>query len=140
MNSCAICRNHFEAESPAVLFVSAYGTKRVLCEACENLLDNATMEEDTLERAEARRALENLADRIKDPTVLENLSAVLSGDADENAPTPEEEEAMEAVFEEVRKEEEDDDDEDATTSAWDYVVPAVFGLGLLVFVIWYFFF
>lgn len=140
MNTCAICRNHFEAESPAVLFVSAYGTKRVLCEACENLLDNATMEEDTLERAEARRALENLADRIKDPTVLENLSAVLSGDADENAPTPEEEEAMEAVFEEVRKEEEDADDEDATTSAWDYVVPAVFGLGLLVFVIWYFFF
>ena len=23
MNTCAICRNHFEAESPAVLFVSA---------------------------------------------------------------------------------------------------------------------
>lgn len=140
MNTCAICRNRFEAESPAVLFVSAYGTKRVLCEECEKLLDNATLEDDTPEKEEARKALSNLAARIKDPTVLENLGAVLSGDADENAPTPEEEEAMEAVFDEIRKEEENAEEEDESSSAWDYVVPAVFGIALLVFVVWYFFF
>ena len=52
MNTCAICRNHFEAESPAVLFVSAYGSKRVLCERCEALLDRATALEESKEKTD----------------------------------------------------------------------------------------
>ena len=140
MNTCAICRNQFEAESPAVLFVSAYGTKRVLCEGCEGLLDRATAEEDSPEKKEARASLEALAARIKDPTVLETLGAVLSGEADENAPTPEEEEAMEAVFDEIRKEEEENPEEEPTTTVWDYLAPIAFGAALLAFVVWYFFF
>lgn len=140
MNTCAICRNHFEAESPAVLFVSAYGTKRVLCENCEALLDRATMEEDSPEKIEARKSLENLAVRIKDPTVLETLGTVLSGETDENALTPEEEEEMEAVFEDIRKEEEEElANATPQSSFWDYLPPILFGVALLAFVVFYFF-
>lgn len=141
MNTCAICRNRFEAESPAVLFISAYGAKRVLCPHCEEILDRATLEEDTPERADAREALRTITLAIKDPEVLETLGNILTGEIEENAPTPEEEAEMEAVFEEIKKEEE----EAAAlagpqkASFLDYLFPALFGIALLVFVIWYFF-
>ena len=107
MNTCTICRTRFEAESPAVLFVSAYGTKRVLCESCEQLLDKATAEETSEEYYEARESLKALANKMKDPEAFETLGAILAGEVDsENAPTEEEEAAMEAVFDEIREEEE----------------------------------
>ena len=141
MNSCAICRNHFEAESPAVLFISAYGSKRVLCASCEDLLDRATAEEATPEKEEALAALNTLAASIKDPNVLETLGEILSGEANENAPTEEEEAEMEAVFDEIRKEEAEGEIEaPATATFLDYLTPAIFGAMLLVFVVWYFFF
>ena len=142
MNTCAICRNHFEAESPAVLFVSAYGSKRVLCERCEALLDSATALEDSAEKTEALVALDTLAANIKDPSVLEALGEILSGEAEENAPTAEEEAEMEAVFDEIKKEEEEAGITDAPQkySFLDYLIPALFGVAMLVFVVWYFFF
>ncbi len=141
MNTCAICRTHFEAESPAVLFISAYGAKRVLCASCEALLDRATVEEDSPEKQEALSSLNTLAANIKDPQVLETLGEVLSGEADENAPTEEEEAEMEAVFEEIRAEEAEAGPAlPEKASFWDYLTPAIFGLMLLVFVVWYFFF
>lgn len=140
MNTCALCRNRFEAESPAVLFVSAYGTKRVLCSSCEELLDRATAEGDTPEKEAALNALNALAATVKDPSVLETLSEVLSGEADENAPTEEEEAEMEAVFEEIKKEEENAPAVSEKASFLDYLTPAIFGAMLLVFVVWYFFF
>lgn len=142
MNTCAICRNRFEAESPAVLFVSAYGTKRVLCSSCEDLLDRATAEEDTPEKGEALEALRTLASNIKDPTVIETLTAILSGDADENAPTAEEEAEMEAVFEEIEKEEQEvaASESERSFPLLDYLFPALFGAAILIFVVWYFFF
>lgn len=140
MNTCALCRNRFEAESPAVLFVSAYGTKRVLCSSCEELLDRATAEGDTPEKEAALNALNALAATVKDPSVLETLSEVLSGEADENAPTEEEEAEMEAVFEEIKKEEENAPVVSEKASFLDYLTPAIFGAMLLVFVVWYFFF
>ena len=142
MNTCAICRNHFEAESPAVLFISAYGAKRVLCPHCEEILDRATEAEDSTDRAEARESLRTLCLGIKDPEALETISEILAGDANEDAPTPEEEAEMEAVFEEIRKE----DEEKAAlageqkSSILDYVFPVLFGVALLAFVLWYFFF
>lgn len=140
MNTCALCRNRFEAESPAVLFVSVYGTKRVLCSSCEELLDRATAEGDTPEKEAALNALNALAATVKDPSVLETLSEVLSGEADENAPTEEEEAEMEAVFEEIKKEEENAPAVSEKASFLDYLTPAIFGAMLLVFVVWYFFF
>ena len=107
MNTCTICRNRFEAESPAVLFISAYGTKRVICPECEALLDKATDTESPAETEEARESLRHLANKMKDPEAYEMLGAILSGQVDEeNAPTAEEEAEIEAVFEEIREEEE----------------------------------
>ena len=143
MNTCAVCRTRFEAESPAVLFISAYGAKRVLCASCEDILDRATTEADTPDKPEALESLRTLAANVKDPEVLETLSAVLSGEANEGAPSPEEEADMEAVFDEIKKEEE------RTSSALerpqkatflDYLIPIAFGVVLLLFVVWYFFF
>ena len=142
MNTCAICRTHFEAESPAVLFVSAYGAKRVLCSSCEDLLDRATLDADTPEKEEALASLRTLATNIKDPSVLETLGAVLSGEVSEDAPTPEEEAEMEAVFDEIKKEEEAEAAlaTPSKASVLDYLFPIAFGAALLVFVVWYFFF
>lgn len=141
MNTCAICRNRFEAESPAVLFVSAYGTKRVLCSTCEDFLDRATAKEDSPEKKEALMALSTLAANIKDPSVIETLTAILSGDEDENAPSAEEEAEMEAVFEEIKKEEEEAALQNTQSSSLlDYLFPALFGAAILIFILWYFFF
>ena len=142
MNTCAICRNRFEAESPAVLFISAYGAKRVLCPHCEELLDRATVEDETSDRAEARESLHKISFGVKDPEVLKTLSDILSGDANPDAPTPEEEAEMEAVFEEIKKEEEANASLEDTqkSSVLDYVFPVLFGAAMLVFVVWYFFF
>ena len=141
MNTCTICRYRFEAESPAVLFISAYGTKRVICESCEELLDKATAEEDSPEKVEAREALSNLANKMKDPEAFETLGAILAGDvSSENDPTPEEEAEMEAIFEEIRKEEEENGEEPAPPTLLDYLYPFILGGALLAFVVWFFFF
>ena len=141
MNTCAICRNRFDAESPAVLFISAYGAKRVLCPHCEAVLDRATAEEDSPEKTEAIEELNTLSLRAKDPAVFETLAEILSGEAAEDAPTPEEEAEMEAVFEEIKKEEEAQGlQESAKAGFLDYLMPCLFGAALLVFIVWYFFF
>lgn len=150
MNTCTICRNHFEAESPAVLFVSAYGTKRVLCPDCEVLLDKATAEDATPEREEARKALDTLAVRMKDPEAFEMLGSILAGEIDsEDAPSEEEEAAMEAVLEEVREEEEAIAKAENTPERIaakkkailiESLIYAAIGLGVLGFAIWFFFF
>ncbi len=142
MNTCAICRNRFEADSPAVLFISAYGAKRVLCPSCEALLDQATVEGDTPEKNEALTALGELAGHMKDPEVFEALGAILSGKVDdENAPTPEEEAEMEAVFEEIEKEEAEMGEKEVRGASFlDYLTPALFGVALAVFLVWFFFF
>ena len=141
MNTCAICRLHFEAESPAVLFISAYGTKRVLCESCEALLDRATAEEDTPDKAEALEALSTLANHMKDPAAFEALGEILSGNvADEDDPTPEEEAEIERVLAEVNAEEEAAEEEPARTSVWEYILSGAIGVGMVVFLVWFFFF
>ena len=141
MNTCAICRNRFEAESPAVLFISSYGKKRVLCAQCEEILDRATAEEESSDRTEAREALNTMSFGIKDPEILETLKDILSGEVNEDAPTPEEEAEMEAVFEEIRKEDEENASlaTEQKASVLDYLFPALFGVALLAFVFWYFF-
>lgn len=141
MHTCAICRYRFEAESPAVLFISAYGSKRVLCESCEAILDKATAPEESAERAEARASLEALASKMKDPEAFEALAEVLAGEtADEDDPTPEEEAEMEAMFEEIRREEENAPKEEERTSFVDYLFPIAFVAILLGFAAWMFFF
>ena len=141
MHTCAICRYRFEAESPAVLFISAYGSKRVLCESCEAILDKATAPEESAEREEARASLEALASKMKDPEAFEALAEVLSGEtADEDDPTPEEEAEMEAMFEEIRREEENAPKEEERTSFIDYLFPIAFVVILLGFAAWMFFF
>ncbi len=141
MNTCAVCRNRFEAEAPAVLFISAYGAKRLLCPRCEEILDRATQNDDTPERAEARRSLDTLAANVKDPAVLETLGALLSGEVNEETISPEQEAEMEAVLEEVKREEEEAGlNEPQKASFLDYLFPALFGAALLIFVVWYFFF
>ena len=138
MNSWTICRTKFEAESPAVLFINRYGNKRVLCEACEKLLDTATMEEETPERSAAKEALTALAAQMKDPEAIEMLGAVLSGEerAEDNVFAPEEEAEIEAMLEEAEKEEEDA----PRSSALDYIIPIVFGAAFLLFLAWMYLF
>ena len=141
MNTCTICRYRFEAESPAVLFISAYGSKRVICENCEALLDKATAEEESTEKAEAREALGALANKMKDPEAFEMLGAILAGEiSDENEPTPEEEAEMEAALEEVAAEEAAAEEEAKQPSFFDYLCPILLGAAFLGFVIWFFFF
>ena len=141
MHTCTICRYRFEAESPAVLFISAYGSKRVICESCEDLLDKATAEEDTPEKLEARESLSVLANKMKDPDAFEMLGAILAGEiSDEGAPTPEEEAEMEAVFEEIREEEEAAGEQEIQPSFMDYLYPILLGAAFLAFVLWFFFF
>lgn len=141
MHTCAICRYRFEAESPAVLFISAYGAKRVLCESCEALLDKATAPEESAEREEARASLETLANKMKDPEAFEALAEILSGTtADENDPTPEEEAEMEAMFEEIRREEEAAPKEETKSPLLDYIFPIAFVVALVGIAIWFFFF
>ena len=79
---------------------------------------------------------------IKDPEILETLKDILSGEVNEDAPTPEEEAEMEAVFEEIRKEDEANAAlaTEQKASVLDYLFPALFGVALLAFVFWYFFF
>lgn len=141
MNTCTICRYRFEAESPAVLFISAYGSKRVLCEGCEALLDQATAEEESVEKTEALKALSNLANKMKDPEAFEMLGAILAGEtSSEDDPTPEEEAEMEAMLEEVEAEEAASPEEDASPSFFDYLYPILLGAAFLGFIIWFFFF
>ncbi len=150
MNTCTICRNRFEAESPAVLFVSAYGTKRVLCPACEELLDKATVEETTPEREEARESLRTLASHMKDPEAYEMLGSILAGDVNsEDAPSEEEEAEMEAVLEEVRAEDEAIAKAENTPERLaakkkailiESLIYAGVGIAVIAFFVWFFFF
>ena len=141
MHTCAICRYRFEAESPAVLFISAYGAKRVLCESCEALLDKATATEESAEREEARASLDALSTKMKDPEVFEALAEILKGETeDENDPTPEQEAEMEAMFEEIRREEAEAPEEEKRSPILDNIFPILFALIILGFAAWMFFF
>lgn len=145
MNTCAICRCRFEAESPAVLFISRYGTPRVLCAECEALLDTATAEEESLQKKEAIEKLNDFAmTTMKDPEAIKMLGAIVAGEIDdENAPTPEEEEEMAAVLEEVAKEEEEEARRNggkANSDLFSYLMLAGFGVALIFFVVYFYFF
>ena len=146
MNTCAICRNRFEAESPAVLFISRYGTRRVLCAECEALLDTATAAEESLQKKEAIEKLDHLAATVmKDPEAIETLGAIIAGEIEnEDAPTPEEEEEMAAVLEEVAKEEEEAarlaEGSKGKGDLFSYILLGAFGLALVFFVLWFYFF
>ena len=136
METCAICRNKFESESPAVLFVSGYGTRRCLCPECESLLDLATAEESE-EQAKAKETILARAAAVKDPQVAKVLSDVLSGEA-VNTVSEEEEAEMDAIFEEVKAEESGTDGEEKSSplaSILPVAIIAVFAL----FLIWFYF-
>ncbi len=136
MNTCAICNIKFEAESPAILFVSRYGTKRPLCEKCEALLDLATAEEDSAEKAEAREALTSLAIGMKDPDAVEVLRDVLNGESSAEIT----EEDIEAEKEWKEENEEEETEEESKASWLDYAMPAAVGVLFAAFMIWFFFF
>ena len=146
MNTCTICRCRFEAESPAVLFISRYGTRRVICAECEALLDAATAEEDSLVKKEAILKLnEHASTMMKDPEAITTLGAIVAGEIEnEDAPTPEEEEEMATVLEEVAKEEEEAarlaEGSKGKGDLFSYILLGVFGLALVFFVVWFYFF
>lgn len=140
MNTCAICRNKFEAESPAILFISAYGTPRVLCSDCEALLDRATAEESSDDKAQATNALIKHASFIKDPEVLEMLSSLLSDKSEPEAPTENEAE-IESVFEEIREEEKKKENEKpARMGIVEMIAMGALVLGIAAFLVWFYFF
>ena len=140
MNVCAICRNRFEAESPAVLFISAYGNKRVLCTDCEKLLDTACLEGESAEKTEAIEKLESYTVILKDPEVFKTIGALLSGeDLAEDAPSPEEEAAMEEMLQEAA-EEDLENPEEKKSNVWDYLLLGGFACAFILFFLWFFFF
>jgi len=140
MNTCAICNKKFEAESPAILFVSRYGVKRPLCAECEALLDVATAEEDSTEKNEARAALSDLALSMKDPDAIATLRGVLDG---EFSAEEEPENAEEAFSEEEEDEEQNQEEESEGKKRnvfWDIIAPILIGVWALGLAIWFFFF
>jgi hypothetical protein len=135
MNTCTICNLKFEAESPAVLFVSRYGTKRVLCEECERLLDLATESEDSAEKTEAREALTALATHMKDNDAVDMLRDVLNGEY--SAEVTEEDLAAEKEWLEENANEEEEEEK----QTWfDYALPIATGAIFVAFMIWFIFF
>lgn len=135
METCVICRNKFEAESPAILFVSGYGNRRCLCPECESLLDLATAEEGK-EQASAKEALLSRASAMKDPEAVRVLTAVLSGDTADTV-TEEEEAEMNAVFEELEKEEEQKEEKPSVLAN---VIPIAIVAAFVLFLAWFYFF
>ena len=134
METCVICRSKFESESPAVLFVSGYGSRRCICPACETLLDQATAEESE-DQAKAKDELLTRATAMKDSEAVRVLQEVLSGETVSTV-TPEEEAEMNAIFEELQEEE---TEEEVPAPLWASVLPiAVFG-ALALFLIWFYF-
>lgn len=134
METCVICRNKFESESPAILFVSGYGSRRCLCPECESLLDLATAEESE-EQAKAKEELLTRATAMKDAEAVRVLQEVLSGDTVATV-TPEEEAEMNAIFEEVRAEEAE---EETKTPLWANVLPVVVIGVFALFLVWFYF-
>ena len=141
MNSCAICRNKFEAESPAILFISAYGTPRVLCSDCEALLDRATAEESSDDKAQATNALIKHASFIKDPEVLEMLGSLLKNEPEAQV-TAENESEIESVFEKIREEEkkQNEDEKPARIGLIETIAMVALLLGVAAFLVWLCFF
>ncbi len=136
METCVICRNKFESESPAVLFVSGYGNRRCLCPECEALLDLATAEESE-EQANAKEKLLSRAAAIKDPQVAKALSDILSGEKTDTV-SEEEEAEMNAIFEEVRAEDAAAEPEKGP-SVWSSIIPVAIIAVFALFLIWFYF-
>ena len=134
METCAICRNKFESESPAVLFVSGYGSRRCICPDCETILDLATGEE-SAEQAQAKEDILGRATAIKDPEVMEVLSQVLSGETLDTL-TPEEAAEIEAIFEEIQKEE---PEEEEKVPLWASILPIAVAGAFVLFLLWFYF-
>lgn len=136
MHTCAICNKRFEADDPAVLYVDAYGTPRVLCAACEALLDDAASEDDPIKRKNAREALSELSHSMKDRNAMIVMRDVLDG----KSSAEETEEDIEA--EKAFKESIDEEEKEAkpTNPLWDYLTLAVGVVAVLAFAVWYFFF
>ena len=139
MKTCALCRNQFESDSPAVLYLSRYGTPQVLCASCEALIDTATAEEDSAEKEAARLQIAEAATHLKDHGAIAALRDVLDGvtSAEE---TPADQEA-EALWEETKDdgEEEEEQTEKKKEGFLDYL-PLLLAGGLFVAFIVYFFF
>ncbi len=135
MNTCAICNIKFEAESPAILFVNRYGSKKPLCEECEKLLDLATSPEESEEKTQAEAAIMERAENMKDPDAMDALRGVLAGETSAEIT----EEDLEAERE--WKENEEEDNEEESKSVWlDYVLPIGAGVIFAAFIFWFFFF
>ena len=136
METCVVCRNKFESESPAVLFVNGYGNRRCLCPECEALLDLATSAESE-EQARAKETLLDRAAALKDREAAMVLSEVLAGETAASV-SEEEEEEMNAIFEEVRAEEATAVPEKGP-SVWSSIIPVAIIAVFALFLIWFYF-
>lgn len=136
MRSCAICNKKFEAEDPAVLYVSKYGTPRVLCEECEALLDAASDENDMLARKAARESLSALSLKMNDPEAMAVLRDVLDGKT--SAEETEQDAIDEAAFKETL-DEEDTESRKSGNPIWDYLTLGVLAAAVIGLAVWLFF-
>ena len=134
MKICAICKKRFEADDPAVLYISKYGMPRVLCEECEALLDKASDENDLASRGEAREALASLSRRMDDPEAMAVLRDVLDGKL--SAEETEEDLADEVAFKESLDEEEEKTKKESPV--WDYLSLGIVVAAVVGFVLWFF--
>ena len=134
METCVICRNKFEAESPAVLFISGYGNKRYICPECESLLDKATSEE-SLEQESAKEKLLERANAMKEPEAFRVLTDILAGTTEELS--AEEEAELEAVFEETKEETPAKEEE---APLWASILPVAVIAAFILFLVWFYFF
>lgn len=135
MRICAICNKKFEADDPAVLYVSKYGTARVVCKECETLLDAASDEGDMEARREARGALAKLSFKMNDPEAMQVLRDVLDGKS--SAEQTEQDILDEEAFKETLDEEETESSKG--NPFLDYLVLAIATLALVGFAVWLFF-
>ena len=140
MKTCALCRNQFDSESPAVLYLSRYGTPQVLCASCEALIDTATAEEDSAEKALARERIAEAATHLKDHGAIAALRDVLNGVTSAEETAADEEAA--ALWEETKA---DDEEEEEQTEKKEegfaaYIPLIVAGCLFIAFAVYMFFF
>ncbi len=143
--TCAVCRQKFLTEDPAILTMSKYGAPRFLCETCEELLDTASGDGNFFETADAKKELGKRAMGMKDTESFAVLQKVLEGEI--TAEETEEDDRMEEEWEEYApnpEEEEEDKEEQAreekTMSLVNLITAILFGGAMLAFIVWMIFF
>ena len=129
---CSTCLRLIESENAPVLVMGAYGTPKLLCDDCANLIDTITLSRDydeieaSMQTLTERMSASNIDDRFTIATVTDILTnsaeraqKIKEGTYDFALDDAVDEDAMDDIPEELRETEEDRllDEKDAAANA-----------------------